>query len=348
MKTKQKFDLLDYIEEGGCSAKLSAGKLSAYLTNLPVVEDPNLLVGIDTHDDAGVYKISEQIALIQTVDFFPPVCSDPYCFGQIAAANALSDVYAMGGKPLTALNLMMFPDDKIPPAIFSEILKGSFDKVTEAGAVIAGGHTINDNTLKYGLSVTGIIHPDKVITNSGAKPGDLLILTKALGTGIITAGKKLNAVPESLYSGALASMLLLNNSACDVMNKYRIKCATDITGFGLLGHILKLSIASKVSVVLYGRAIPLLEGAYGLADLGCIPGAVFRNQEFTDEFCSFNYTDYNIRVIMLDAQTSGGILMCVPYDMKDIILKDLKMKGMDHSSVIGEVISASEKNIYVN
>ncbi len=348
MKTSEKVDLLEYIGEGGCSAKLPALKLSEYLVGLPASNDPNLLVGIETHDDAGVYKISVDTALIQTVDFFPPVCSDPYCFGQIAAANSLSDIYAMGGKPLTALNLMMYPDDEMPSEVFREILRGSSDKVREAGALIIGGHTIRDSSLKYGLAVTGLIHPDNVITNSKAKPGDVLILTKPLGTGVIIAGKKLNSVPDIIYSQALTSMMQLNNSACEVMQNYGVKCATDITGFGLLGHTLKLSAASGVSIIIDSSSIPMLEGTYNLADLGFIPGAVFRNQDYTDEKCSYNNIDYNLKVIMLDAQTSGGILMSVPAEKKHDILSDLKKKGLNYASIIGEVISLSEKNIYVN
>ena len=347
MEKAKKYDLLESIENGGCSAKLPAQKLAEILSTLPKVEHPQLLVGIETHDDAGVYKISDSIALIQTVDFFPPICSDAYCFGKIAAANALSDVYAMGGTPLTALNLMMFPDEKIPLSIFSDILAGGFDKVKEAGALIVGGHTINDSPLKYGLAVTGVVHPDKVITNSNALPGDVLILTKPLGTGIITAGKKINEVSEDNYSEALFTMMQLNNLACEVMQKFGIKCATDITGFSLLGHALKLSVASKVTLSFNSQSLPLLNGAYDLVDMGCIPGAAFRNLDFVKEFCQFEKIDYNYKMIMLDAQTSGGILMAVPPENANKIIKELLDGGLTSAAFVGEIIPLSEKNIIV-
>ena len=347
MATKVKYDLLESIENGGCSAKLPAQKLAEILSTLPKVEHPQLLVGIETHDDAGVYKISDSIALIQTVDFFPPICSDAYCFGKIAAANALSDVYAMGGTPLTALNLMMFPDDKIPLSVFSDILTGGFDKVKEAGALIVGGHTINDSPLKYGLAVTGVVHPDKVITNSNAQPGDVIILTKPLGTGIITAGKKIGEVSEDDYSETLFTMMQLNKPACDVMQKFGIKCATDITGFSLLGHALKISMASKVTLSFNSQSLPLLKGAYDLADMGCIPGAAFRNLDFVKEFCQFEKIDYNYKMIMLDAQTSGGILMTVPSKRANEVIKELQNNGLKSATCVGEVILPTEKNIIV-
>ena len=347
MGKEKKYDLLESVENGGCSAKLPAQKLAEILLTLPKVEHPALLVGIDTHDDAGVYKISDSIALIQTVDFFPPICSDAYCFGKIAAANALSDVYAMGGIPLTALNLMMFPDEKIPLNVFSDILAGGFDKVKEAGALIVGGHTINDSTLKYGLAVTGIVHPDRVITNSNAQQGDILILTKPLGTGILTAGKKIGEVSEDDYSEALFTMMQLNNHACEMMQKFGIKCATDITGFSLLGHALKMSLASKVTLSFNSQSVTLLKGAYDLVDMGCIPGAAFRNMDFVKEFCLFEKIDYNYKMIMLDAQTSGGILMTVPPKYANDIIKELHNNGLKSAACIGEVIAPSEKNIIV-
>ena len=219
---------------------------------------PNLLVGINTFDDAGVYKITDEIALIQTTDFFPPVCSDPHEFGQIAAANSLSDVYAMGGKPITALNLMMFPEEQIPLDVYTEILKGGNDKVVESGAVIIGGHTINDYPPKYGLAVTGIVHPEKIITNSNAEVGDVLILTKPIGSGIIVAGQKLDEVSQDDYRNALENMKLLNKEASEVMQKYNVKAATDITGFSFLGHALKMAQASDVSFSIRSKKIPLL------------------------------------------------------------------------------------------
>ena len=223
--------------------------MAEILKKLPKPQHPNLLVGSDTFDDAGVYKISDEIALIQTTDFFTPVCSDAYDFGQIAAANALSDVYAMGGKPITALNLVMFPDEKIPIDVCIRILQGGSDKVIEAGALIIGGHTITDFPPKYGLAVTGIIHPERVITNSNAKPGDVLVLAKPIGTGIIIAGKRLNETSEENYLEAIKNMKLLNKKAAEIMQKFNIITATDITGFSFIGHSKNVAEASKVSFI---------------------------------------------------------------------------------------------------
>ncbi len=317
------------------------------LKELPHPKHPNLLVGFNTHDDAGVYKISDNLALIQTTDFFPPICSDAYDFGQIAAANSLSDVYAMGGKPLTALNLVMFPDDKIPMQVFTQMLKGGYDKVNEAEAIIIGGHTINDFPPKYGLAVTGIIHPEKIITNSKAQPGDVLILTKPVGTGIIIAGQKLREVSNEDYKNALICMKSLNKKAAEIMQKYNIQAATDITGFGLIGHAQKMAETSKVTMVLESKKIPVLKGAYELADLGCIPGAAFRNQNYLKKYCKFKNIDYNLEMLMFDAQTSGGILMCVHPSKADSLMNDLKNKVLSNAEIIGEVKSLTDSYINV-
>lgn len=341
------YDLLAGAGEGGCSAKLPAKELEKALSGLPKVYSPNLLVDIDTHDDAGVYKINEETALIQTTDFFPPVCSDPYEFGQIAAANALSDVYAMGGKVLTAMNLLMFPADK-PMEALKEIIRGGQDKVTEAEGFLVGGHTITDSTPKYGLAVTGIVHPQRVITNAAAKPRDVLILTKPIGSGILMAGKRIGEAKAEDYQNALDQMKQLNKLGAEIMQKFDIKCATDITGFGLVGHALKLAQASGVSIRINSREVPLLKGAYELAELGCLPGACFRNQEFVEDFC-FVHEDviYENKMLIHDAQTSGGLLMCVPKKQVSLVLEELK-SHYPQSAIIGEVMAKAEKlaNIY--
>jgi len=342
-----KFDLLSTVEYGGCSAKLAAQKLRKILEKLPKTNHPDLLVGIDTCDDAGVFKISDEVALIHTTDFFPPVCSDAYEFGQIAAANCLSDVYAMGGKPITALNLMMFPDDKISLDVYSEILQGGNDKIIESGAIVVGGHSIRDFPPKYGMAITGVVHPNKIITNANAKPGDILVLTKPLGTGIIIAGQKLNEVSVENYQNALDYMKLLNKSAAEIMQKYKVRAATDITGFGLLGHSMNMAQASNVSMRIRSSDIPLLTGAYELTDLGCIPGASFRNLAFVEEYCSFTKIDYNLKMLMLDAQTSGGILMCVNHSVVDSLLKELIENVYPQATIIGEVISSKKRYIEV-
>lgn len=343
-----KFDLLATVEYGGCSAKLSAKELGEALADLPKTTNKNLLVDIDTHDDAGVYQITDDVALIQTTDFFPPVCSDPYEFGQIAAANALSDVYAMGGEVLTALNIVAFPAN-VPLSILKEILRGGIDKVNEAEGVIVGGHTIIDNVPKYGMAVTGTVHPNRIITNAAAKPGDVLILTKPIGTGVIMAGKKIGEVTDDQYLAVLESMKQLNRQGAKIMQHFNVKCATDITGFGLIGHALKLAMASKVSIKLYSKQVPVCEGAYNLVELGCIPGACFRNQEYVQEFCSFeNSLDYNHKMLFLDAQTSGGLLISLPKSKSDEIVSCLKHSSFIASTIIGEVVEMKNKHVLVH
>jgi selenide, water dikinase len=337
------FDLLTTVEYGGCSAKLSAAKLSEALKALPKVTHPDLLVDIETHDDAGVYRIAPDLALIQTVDFFPPVCSDPYEFGQIAAANALSDVYAMGGNALTAMNIMLFPANRIPLEVLSDILRGGQDKVTEAGCIIVGGHTIDDYPPKYGLAVTGTVHPGRVITNAAAKVGDALILTKPLGTGIIIAGKRTGLADEGVYRSALDSMKLLNKNGAAIMQEFGVRSATDITGFGLLGHALKMARAGGVSFRIFANKIPLLPGAFALADLGCLPGACFRNQEFVQESCRFEAgVGYTVKMLLFDAQTSGGLFMAVARDRAPALCDALRKADYPEAAIIGAVVDGKE------
>lgn len=331
------YDLLASGQEGGCSAKLPAKELDKALADLPQISGPELMVDISTHDDAGVYKINEETALIQTTDFFPPVCSDPFEFGQIAASNALSDVYAMGGRVITAMNILEFPADA-PMEALKEIIRGGQDKVAEAGGYLVGGHTITDMVPKYGLAVSGLVHPDQVITNANAKPGDVLILTKPIGAGVILAGKKIGEADADDYQACLDNMKLLNMKGAELMQKYGVRCATDVTGFGLIGHAFKLAQASEVSLELNTNKIPLLRGAYELAELGCLPGACFRNQEYVEEFSSFSEeVVYELKMLIHDAQTSGGLLMCVPEDAVQNILAELKASVYPHSAIIGKV-----------
>jgi selenide,water dikinase len=342
-------DLLKMVEYGGCSAKISPKQLEEILKYLPLPKDPNILVDIDTHDDAGVYRINDELALVLTTDFFPPVCSDPYEFGQIAAANSISDVYAMGGDPVLALNLMMFPAAKLPIEAYAEILKGGFDKATEAGVRIIGGHTIDDFPPKYGLAVVGFVHPQKIVTNSGARPGDYLILTKPVGTGIIMAGQRLGMASDDDVAEAKKQMKQLNNLGAQVMKKYNIKGATDITGFGLAGHALKMAKASRVSLKIDMKKISLIGSTYKLTDDGCIPGASFRNLEFAETNITFAADlDYNLKMIAFDAQTSGGLLFCAPDDKVEQILSELYNKGLRESCIAGQVTEQKEKLIYLN
>ncbi len=344
-----KVDLLKMVESGGCSAKISPKQLEEILKYLPLPEDPNILVDIDTRDDAGVYKVNDDLALVLTTDFFPPVCSDPYEFGMIAATNSISDVYAMGGTPVIALNIMMFPAAELPMEVYASILKGGYDKASEAGVRIIGGHTIDDNPPKYGLAVVGYVHPEKIITNSGARPGDSLILTKPIGTGIILAGQRLKMVGKKDIVETLRLMKLLNKSGAEVMKKYDIKGATDITGFGLAGHALRMAKAGSVSITLNMKQVPLIGDVYKLTDDGCIPGASFRNLEYSEPDTSFDPgLDYNLKMLAFDAQTSGGLLISAPPGMENKILGDLNDAGLQNSAVIGFVKDHDQKFLYLN
>jgi selenide, water dikinase len=341
-----KIDLLQMVESGGCSAKIPPKQLEEILKYLPLPHDPNILVDIDAHDDAGVYKVNDELALVLTTDFFPPVCSDPYEFGQIAAVNSISDVYAMGGDPVLALNIMMFPAAKLPMEAYAEILKGGFDKASEAGVRIIGGHTIDDTPPKYGLAVVGYVNPGRIITNAGARPEDNLILTKPLGTGIIMAGHRLGIADDADIHEAKRLMKLLNNTAAAVMKKYNIRGATDITGFGLAGHALKMARASKAVLAINMKMVPLIGSTYRLVDEGCIPGASFRNLDYAENDIKFaDDLDYNLKMIAFDAQTSGGLLMCVSPGNTDRILDDLKEAGLSDASVIGNVREPGEKHV---
>ncbi len=342
-----KIDLLTMVESGGCSSKISPKQLEEILNYLPLPDDPNILVDIDTHDDAGVYRVNDNLALVLTTDFFPPVCSDPYDFGLIAATNSISDVYAMGGTPVVALNIMMFPTSALPVEAYASILRGGSDKATEAGVRIIGGHTIEDNPPKYGLAVVGYVHPEKIITNSGVRPGDSIILTKPIGTGTILAGHRLKLAALNDVNEALSLMKVLNNKGAEVMKKYDIKGATDITGYGLAGHTLKMARASNVTISLNMKKVPMIGDVYNLADSGCIPGASFRNLEFAETNTYFDPDlDYNLKMLAFDAQTSGGLLFSAPYGYEDKIIEDLKNIGLTDSAVIGSAKVYDQK--YLN
>lgn len=344
-----KVDLLQMVEAGGCSSKISPGQLDEFLKYLPIPEHPDILIGIDTHDDAGVYRVSDELALVFTTDFFPPVCSDPYEFGQIAAANSISDVYAMGGTPVIALNIMMFPASRLPLEACAEILKGGAETAAKAGVMIIGGHTIDDFPPKYGLAVVGYIHPQKIISNSGARPGDILILTKPVGTGVILAGQKMKMSSDEDTDLAKKVMKTLNFSGAEVMKKYKVKGATDVTGYGLAGHALKMARASNVTIELDLGKVPLIGDTLNLVEEGCIPGASFRNLEFVenDSHLTKDLT-YNLKMIAMDAQTSGGLLMCVPPEESENVLSELHNVGLVQSAVIGKVTEKKEKYLYLN
>lgn len=346
----ESFDLLSTVEYGGCSAKLSPSQLSEVLSKLPKIKHENLLVDIETHDDAGVYKINDDTALIYTTDFFPPICSDATEYGRIAAANALSDVYAMGGTPIMALNLMMFPSSKIPMEVLADILMGGQEKANESGALVVGGHTIEDYPPKYGMAVVGTVHPDKLITNANAAPGDILILSKPIGTGALVAAQRLELVKEESYREALKQMMLLNKVGAEIMVEYGVKAATDVTGFGLAGHAYKMAESSHVSFRINSKAIPLLPDAYQIFEDGCIPGAAFRNLKYVGDHVEFRKgMDYNLKMLTCDAQTSGGLLMCVPPQHAQTVVEKLKQSGQHpQAAIIGEVLPESRKSLYVD
>ena len=319
----------------GCAAKVGPGTLAGVLCGLPKFQDPNLLVGTETSDDAAVYKISDDLAMIQTLDFFTPVADDPYDFGQIAAANALSDVYAMGGEPKTALNIVAFPKE-MDTAILGEILKGGANKVLEAGAALAGGHTIQDDTPKYGLSVTGFVHPDKFWKNFGAQTGDRLILTKPLGTGIVNTAIKADMVSEEAREAALSSMKTLNKYARDVLKNYTIHACTDVTGFGLGGHGTEMAEGSNKTLVINTKALPVLPDVEEYASMGLIPGGAYRNREFAAKAGYVSTAELWLEDLVFDPQTSGGLLAAVPEEEAEEILSELKKAPLS-CAVIGEV-----------
>ncbi len=313
------------------------------LKQLPQSDHPDLLIGYNSADDAGVFRISETQALVQTLDFFPPIVDDPYFFGQIAAANALSDVYAMGGVPLTAMNIVGFPKGIFPPEVLSDLLRGGQEKIIEAGAVVVGGHSINDKEMKYGVSVTGLVHPGRVLSNSAAQTGDLLFLTKPLGTGIITTGIKRNAASTEETDLAVKSMAALNRVASELMIKHNAHSATDITGYGLLGHAYEMAVGSGVTIELNSSNFPLLPGAERLAKAGMLTGGANANREYVEKDTSFNPNlPEHIINIALDPQTSGGLLIALAEGDAKGLAHDLEAAGL-WSKPIGLVKEKEER-----
>lgn len=299
-----------------------------------------LLVGTETSDDAAVYKISEELAVIQTVDFFTPVTDDPYLFGQIAAANALSDVYAMGGEPKLALNLAAFPNC-LDTEILGEILKGGADKVMEAGAVLAGGHTISDNEPKYGLCVTGFVHPKKMWKNCGAEPGDLLVLTKPLGSGILSTAEKGGIIREAEHLEAVKTMTTLNKYAAELAKEFQVHCCTDITGFGLAGHAMEMAKGSKKTFIIYAEKLPVLSGAREYAKMGLIPAGAYRNREFLEKDMESRISGWR-EDLLFDPQTSGGLLLAIPTEDAAGLMG--RLSGLElPSAVVGEVTEEKGK-----
>jgi selenide, water dikinase len=310
--------------------------------------DPNVLVGFDHADDAGVYQIAPDQALVQTVDFFTPIVDDPYTFGQIAATNSLSDVYAMGGKPLTALALVCFPE-KADLEILEQILAGGLSKMIEAGCTVIGGHSIRDEETKFGYSVTGLIDPKKVLANAGAKPGDVLIFTKALGTGVISTAIKKGKAQQEWIDAAVQSMTTLNKRAAEVIqqDRFRIHAMTDITGFGLIGHVREMALASNVSLRLNAESIPLIPGALECVRAGYIPGGLNNNRDFAE--CMVEYESSmrdEVKALLFDPQTAGGLLISVAADSSQSLLRELQSAEVS-AHRIGEVVESEKPLIRI-
>lgn len=340
---KERIQLTQFAKSAGCAAKLSPQILAEVVGKLPNFQNENLLVGVETSDDAAVYRISEDLAMIQTLDFFPPMVDDPYTFGQIAAANALSDIYAMGGEPKLALNIVAYPNC-LGAEVLGEILAGGADKVKEAGAVLAGGHSINDEEPKYGMSVTGFVHPDKIWKNQGACPGDVLILTKALGTGLVNTAVKAELASEYAQKKVIESMTTLNKKARDVFQSFPIHCCTDVTGFSLAGHGLEIAKASEVTLEIWADRLPILPEALDYAAMGLVPEGTYRNKRYQKpEVLLEGDIEEAMEDLIFDPQTSGGLLIGVEEKYAKVILEALKNKEMETPfAVIGRVIKKQE------
>jgi len=333
--------LTQQVKAGGCASKLAPGSLKTVLERLPSQADPNLLVGFDTSDDAGVYRIGARTALVQTVDFFTPMVDDPYTYGQIAAANALSDVYAMGGTPLTALAVTCFPQDG-DMGLLEQIMLGGLNKMSEAGCTVVGGHTVRDAEMKFGYAVTGLIDPTRVLTNTGALAGDLLVLTKPIGTGVITTALKQGKALPAWVDGATQSMTTLNRSAALIVSQQNgIHAMTDVTGFGLMGHGRELAMGSGVTLEIEAEQVPRLEGALDAIALGAIPAGLLANRDYAECVVSdapgCNIRE-EVRTLMYDPQTSGGLLISVAPQDAGSLLELLRGAGLT-AARIGRVLA---------
>lgn len=330
----------------GCGAKVGAGTLSKLLGGLPVHRDERLLVGYDTSDDASVYRITDDLVLVQTLDFFPPIVDDPYTFGQIAAANALSDIFAMGAEAKLAMNILCISPQMDDEAVH-ELLRGGYEKVYEAGAIITGGHTIQGEEPKYGLSVSGFAHPEHFLKNCSACPGDMLILTKPLGIGIITTAAKADLASPEVYQQAVKNMCTLNKTARDIMMHFSVHSCTDVTGFGLLGHVCEMAEGSNATIELYWEHIPCLPGVYELAQMGILPEGMYRNRKFAQSrVCADQEIDLAMQDILYDPQTSGGLLIAV--DQKDAqhLLHALQ-DCIPCASIVGQVLPRAEWDVHI-
>jgi len=340
--------LTQTVKGAGCAAKLAPGDLDKALCGLDLPVDDNLIVGLERADDAGVYRISEDLALVQTLDFFPPMVDDPYSFGRIAAANALSDIYAMGGTPKTAMNIVAFPAKTLDISILRAVIEGGLHTLREAGVVLVGGHTVDDHELKYGLSVTGFIHPEQILTKKSLRAGDQLILTKPLGTGIVCTAIKAGMAGAEVTDRVIRAMATLNRDAALTMRDYSVSACTDITGFGFLGHLAEMVVDSGQGVRIRSSSVPMYQEALEWADMGLIPAGAYNNRNFRGTFVTFQEgIPQTLQDILFDPQTSGGLLIAVSSGEARDLLKALIARGMTDTAIVGEVIEKPKDMIIV-
>jgi selenide,water dikinase len=341
--------LTKIVEKAGCASKIDQAFLKQVLKNLPAINDPRVLVGVPAGDDAGVYDMGDNMALVQTVDVFTPSVDDPYIFGQVAAANSVSDVYAMGGTPITAVSILGFPVRKIPDEAMNQILAGGIDKMNEAGVAIIGGHSINDNEIKAGFAVTGIIETNKIITNANAQPGDVLILTKPLGTGIVAFASQIGKASSESVDAINKSMTTLNKKAAVLMIQFGAHACTDVTGFSLCGHLSEMALSSGVDVEVIWDDIPLFPGVLEYAAGGILPGAIERNKESCgDRIIASEKLPQEMIDICYDAQTSGGLLIAIAKNDADNFLKALHIDGVPDATIIGEITQKGSGLVHIN
>jgi selenide,water dikinase len=336
------------VENAGCASKIGQDDLKKALSGLPHIFDPNVLVSSETCDDAGIYKLDDERALVQSVDVFTPVVDDPYLFGQIAAANSVSDIYAMGGKPLTALSIIGFPVDRVSHRVMNRMMQGGIDKLREAGTVVLGGHSIKNKEIMFGFAVTGLIHPRRIITNDKAKPGDVLILTKPLGTGTLSFAAQIGKAEAGWLKEIGCSMSELNRTAAEIMVEAGVRAATDVTGFGLLGHLSEIAVQSGVTAEVYADAVPLFVGVLSCLRRQIISGAIERNREYASKFVERDKNvEEELETALYDPQTSGGLLMCVGAKKASGFITKLKKAGLERAAVIGRIAGRSAGKILI-
>lgn len=340
--------LTDYVRNAGCASKISQKDLHKVLERLPVVDDPRLVVGMATADDAGVFRLANGVTIVQTVDVFTPGVDDPNLFGRIAACNSLSDVYAMGGTPITALSIIGFPINTLPHEVMAEIIRGGMEVLKEAGVILLGGHSINDEEIKFGFAVTGVVNEKDVVTNAGAKPGDVLLLTKPLGAGIVTLAGRVGRADAEAVAAAGATMATLNKTAAEIMVKHGVNAGTDVTGFGFAGHLCRMAVESGVTADVWFDKLPLLPGVLDLAGQGVYSGANERNQEYSADRMDYD-ADVNdaMKAILFDAQTSGGLLISIPEKKAEKVLDEMKQAGLESAAIVGRITGKSDGRIRV-